>query len=248
MGINEQTVSSLPTVTAEEMAAVDRAIVEHCGLELLQVMETAGRQVAIFARAHMLGGNVLGRRITILAGSGGNGGDALVSARYLQGWGAELDVILARELDPEAHPLAYHQAEAARRCGIPIRVADEWTVLRDADLIIDGLLGFSTRRAPEGITAQFINAANAHPALILAIDIPSGLQATTGEAFSPTMRARATLTLGLPKAGLLAPGAAEATGVIWAADIGIPEAAYRAIGREIGPIFARDEFIQLAQL
>src|SRR5688572_14860010 len=100
---NEQTVNPLPAVTGEEMAAVDRAMVEQCGLELLQVMETAGRQVAVFARAHLLGGEVLGRRITILAGSGGNGGDALVAARYLQGWGAELDVILSRMLEPEAH-------------------------------------------------------------------------------------------------------------------------------------------------
>ena len=228
------------------MAAVDRAMVEQCGLELLQVMETAGRQVAVFTRAHLLGDDVLGRRVTILAGSGGNGGDALVAARYLQGWGAELDVILSRMLDPAANPLAHHQAEVARRCGIPLRVADGSSGLQDADLILDGLLGFSTRRAPDGTTAQLIDAANAHSAPTLAIDVPSGLQATTGTAFSPTVRAAVTLTLGLPKTGLLAGGAAEATGPIWVADIGIPEIAYRAIGREIGPIFAREEFIGLS--
>ena len=242
---NEKTVTQLPAVTGEEMAAVDRAMVERCGLDLRQVMETAGRQVAIFARVQLLCGSALGRRIAVLSGSGGNGGDALVAARYLQGWGAELDVILTRPLDPKAHPLAHHQAEIARRCGIPLRIAEAPARIDAADLIIDGLLGFSTRCAPEGITARLIEAANIHPAPILAIDVPSGLHATTGEAFSPTVQASATLTLGLPKIGLLNPSVADTVGELWVADIGIPEAAYRAVGREVGPVFARDEFIHL---
>jgi NAD(P)H-hydrate epimerase len=235
----------LPSVTAEEMAAVDRAMVA-LGLDLRQVMEVAGRQVAVFARAHLLGGNPKDRRVAVLAGSGGNGGDALVAARYLAGWGASCDVLLARPLDPDAHALAHHQAEILRRSGTLLRTVEETVELGPTDLILDGLLGFSTTRAPHGTIAALIEAANAHPAPTLAIDVPSGMQATTGEAFAPTIRATATLTLGLPKVGLLIPGVERVTGALWVADIGIPEAAYRAIGREVGPIFARDEFLRVS--
>ena len=235
----------LPTVTAEEMAAVDRAMTERLGLDLGQVMETAGRQVAAFARARLMTGRTIGRRVAVLCGSGGNGGDALVAARYLAGWGADLDVILAVPLEPDRHTLAAHQASVLRACGVPIRQAAGEVDLGPAELILDGLLGFSTTSTPRGTIAALIGAANRHPAPTLAIDLPSGLQGTTGEVFEPAIRARTTVTLGLPKVGLLAPGARRVAGSIWVADIGIPEAAFRLVGREVGPVFAEHEFLQL---
>lgn len=239
--------TSLPTVTAEEMAAVDRAMVERLGLDIAQVMETAGRQVAIFARIHLLAGDALGRRVTLLCGTGGNGGDALVAARYLAGWGADLDVLLARPLDPAHHALAHRQVTVLRACGVPVRVAEVGPPgLGPADLIVDGLLGFSLRAAPEAPFAALIAAANAHPAPTLAIDLPSGLNGTTGEVYEPTIRAEVTLTLGLPKTGLLVPAARRVTGTVWAADIGIPEAAYAAVGRTVGPVYAEHEFLPVA--
>src|SRR5215211_2852532 len=76
---------AFPALTSAEMARVDRIMVDEFGLDVLQVMETAGRAIAAFARAHFL------------AGTGGNGGDGLVAARYLLGWGARVDVFLGRE-------------------------------------------------------------------------------------------------------------------------------------------------------
>jgi len=232
--------ADLPAVTGEQMAAVDRAMVAVLGLDIRQIMETAGRQAAVFTR-RMLDGDPTGQRIAVLCGTGGNGGDGMVAARYLQGWGAAVRVVLSREPDPDRHRVAAHQLGVLRAMGIPAEVS---TSIPDCDLIIDGLLGFSTTSAPTGSIADLIRAANASGTPILAIDVPSGLQSTTGEAFEPTIRATVTLTLGLPKTGLLIEEARSTIGELWVADIGIPLAAYAAAGITVGPVFARDEFIR----
>jgi len=115
----------------------------------------------------------------------------------------------------------------------------------DCDLIIDGLLGFSTTSAPTGSTADLIRATNASGTPILAIDVPSGLQSSTGEVFEPTIRATNTITLGLPKTGLLPDVARPVIGELWIADIGIPLAAYAAAGISVDPFFSREEFIRI---
>jgi len=232
--------ADLPVVTGEQMAAVDRAMVAVLGLDIRQIMETAGRQVAVFTR-RMLDGDPTGQRIAVLCGTGGNGGDGMVAARYLQGWGAAVRVVLSREPDPDRHRVAAHQLGVLRAMGIP---AEASTSIPDCDLIIDGLLGFSTSSAPTGATADLVRAANASGTPILAIDVPSGLQSTNGEVFDPTIRATVTLTLGLPKTGLLIEEARSTIGELWVADIGIPLAAYAAAGITVGPVFSRDEFIR----
>ena len=232
--------ANLPAVTGEQMAAVDRAMLAVLGLDIRQVMETAGRQVAVFAR-RMLDGDPTGRRIAVLCGTGGNGGDGMVAARYLHGWRAELRVVLSREPDPERYAVAAHQLAVLHAMGLPAEVT---TALPGCDLVIDGLLGFSTTSAPAGTTADLIRAANTSGSPILAIDVPSGLHAGTGQPFEPTIRAAVTVTLGLPKTGLLADTAREVVGKLWVADIGIPLAAYAAAGIPVGPVFAREEFVR----
>jgi NAD(P)H-hydrate epimerase len=232
--------SNLPAVTGEQMAAVDRAMVAVLGLDIRQIMETAGRQVAVFAR-RMLGGDPSGQRIVVLCGTGGNGGDGMVAARYLHGWGADVRLILSREPDLDRHVVAAHQLGILRAMSIP---AEASTAIPDCDLIIDGLLGFSTTSAPTGSTADLIRTANASGWPTLAIDVPSGLQSSTGEAFDPTIRAAVTLTLGLPKTGLLVEAVRPTIGKLWIADIGIPLAAYAAAGITLGPIFARKQFVR----
>jgi NAD(P)H-hydrate epimerase len=231
----------VPSVTGEQMAAVDRAMVEVLGLDIRQIMETAGRQVAVFAR-RMLGGDPRGQRVVAVCGTGGNGGDGMVAARYLRGWGAAVQVALAHEPDPDRHLIASRQLTILRAMGITTVDSGKLPV---ADLIIDGLLGFSTRAAPSGRVADLISAINRQHAPVLAIDLPSGLQATTGEPFDPTVTSTATLTLGLPKTGLLASTAERHVGDLWLADIGIPLEAYAATGLTINPLFAREEFIHL---
>lgn len=233
---------TVPSVTGEQMAVVDRVMVEVLGLDIDQIMETAGRQVAIFAR-RMLGGDPRERRVLAVCGTGGNGGDGMVAVRYLHGWGAAVQVVLSHEPDRERQRVATQQLAILRAMGI---TATEPLELPLADLVIDGLLGFSTRSAPTGRTAELIAAINRQRAPVLAIDLPSGLQATTGEPFAPTVTATATLTLGLPKTGLLAAPARKHVGDLWLADIGIPLKAYAATGLTVGPLFAQDEFLHLS--
>jgi NAD(P)H-hydrate epimerase len=226
----------IPAVTAAEMAAVDRAMVERLGLDILQVMEVAGWAVARFARDRFLGGNPRGRSVLILAGGGGNGGDGMVAARYLHGWGADVRVLLDRAPDRLGQTAA-HQAAILGKIGPPsVPVGSpggpRWPVEPPAraDLLIDALFGFTLSRDPDGPSARLIHLANAAPGPILAVDLPSGLDATAGTAYNPAVRATATLTLALPKTGLLSSGAVPYLGELYLADIGVPRAAYRLAG------------------
>lgn len=234
----------LPALTAEQMAAVDRAMYEQFGLDVLQIMELAGRAVATFARQRFLAGEPRGRRVLVLAGSGGNGGDAMVAARHLLAWGADVTVLVTHPVD-HLHGPAAHQAQVLTRLGLTLTTppAGSEQHLPAADLVIDGLLGFSLHGAPRGLAADLIRAANAQPAPVLAIDVPSGLDATTDQAADPCIQATATLTLALPKTGLLQPAGRRVAGDLFVADIGVLPAALATVGVEVGPLFAEREVI-----
>lgn len=234
----------IPALTGAQMAEVDRIMVEEFRLDVLQIMEVAGLAVARFARARFLAGDPRGQRVVVLAGSGGNGGDGLVAARYLHGWGAAVEVRLA--LDPASlRGTAAHQLLAVDALGLPVRPPSAARESPDADLVIDALLGFGLRTAPTAAFADLIRAANDQPAPVLAVDLPSGLDATSGERFDPCVRATATLTLALPKTGLMRPDAVAVTGELSLADIGIPAEAYARLGVEVGPLFALDEVVRV---
>ncbi len=137
------------------------------------------------------------------------------------------------------------QSAILERMGVPIVVADEAVGLPSADLLVDALIGYSLRGAPSGAAAALVRAANGHGAPILALDVPSGLDSTTGEVHEPAVRAAATLTLALPKRGLRAEGAQGHVGELYLADIRVPPALYAGMGLEVGPLFARDDVVRL---
>lgn len=114
-------------------------------------------------------------------------------------------------------------------------------------LVVDGLIGYSLQGAPRGAAAALIRAANASGAPVLSLDVPSGIDATTGEAYEPTVRATATMTLALPKIGLGAAEARRYVGELYLADISVPPALYRRspLGLEAGHIFAPDDVVRL---
>ena len=245
----------MPAITAEQMAAVDRAMVDDHGIALVQMMENAGRALAHLSRVRFLGGDPRGRRVAVLTGAGGNGGGALVCARRLHGWSARVPVVSA-VADHAVGGVSRHQLAVARRLGIPTHTAPaaaEAQTAGDAasdwspNLIIDGLIGYSLRGAPRDAFGGLIRWANDQPAPTLALDVPSGLDATTGTAHDPAIRAAATLTLALPKTGLRAPAAATHVGELYLADISVPPGLYARPGLElaVGPLFAAHDILRL---
>lgn len=235
---------AFPVVTGEQMAAVDKAMVEVCGLELVQVMEVAGRAVAVVARKWLQRASAEGT-VAILCGSGGNGGDGFVCGRYLFGWGIPVELWALRKPD-EMRGLAAHQLDVCRKIGMTVIDPERRPHFDDASLIIDGLFGFGLSAAPTGRAAELIASANDSPAAILAIDMPSGIDATTGDALDPAIRAAITVTLGLPKQGLVRDPGARNAGTVVVADIGIPAAAYQAVGIPLTTAFQRAAFTGLA--
>jgi NAD(P)H-hydrate epimerase len=238
-------VTGVTSVSVDQMREVDRLMTEEAGISLLQMMENAGRCLAAHARG-MLGGDARRRQVVILAGPGGNGGGGLAAARRLYGWGAAVTVVLAQPRE-EMRGVPRQQLTILEWIGIPIRLATDGISeqLAGADLVIDALLGYSLRGAPAGPVAALIRAANAAGRPILALDLPSGLDGDRGEASDPTIRATESLTLALPKHGLLAPAARPWVGRLYLADISVPEKIYRRLGLTVDPIFARSDIIPI---
>lgn len=238
----------IPALTPDQMAQVDRMMVDELGVDVPQLMELAGQAVAAFARERWLGGDARGKRVLVLAGSGGNGGDGMVAARLLQAWGAAPRVWLSH--DPATlRGLAAHQARSLAALAIPVvppaPEQENPVALPPADLVIDALLGFGLSGPPSGVSARLIAAVNAHPAPVLAVDLPSGLDARTGEPYAPCVQAAGTLTLALPKTGLLAPAARPFIGELAVADIGVPPAVYAWLGVPVVPLFNERSIVRI---
>jgi len=170
-----------------------------------------------------------------------------VAARLLHAWGAEVAVRLSHPEERLAEPAA-HNLASLRRIGVSAAVASidgGEDGLPPADLVIDALLGFGLTGPPAGVPADLIRAANAHPAATLAVDLPSGLDGATGVPYDPCIRADLTLTLALPKTGLLAPAARGVVGALEVADIGVPLEAYAAIGLEVPALFSSGDVVRV---
>jgi NAD(P)H-hydrate epimerase len=238
-------IGDVPDLTTEQMVELDRAMIEDIEIELIQMMENAGRNLAHLARKRFLDGNPQGKHVVVLAGRGGNGGGALVCARRLNNWGAFVEVRLTKE-PADFKGVPAHQLGILSRMQLPIAppgVTAFPSESSDVDLVVDGVIGYSLSGAPRGQAAEMIRWANGHPAPVLALDAPSGLDTATGEVFGPTINATATLTLALPKRGLRD---RAQVGELYLADISVPPALYeQAFGFEVGPLFAECDVVRL---
>ena len=119
-------ISNVPYLTTDQMIEVDRAMIEDFKIELIQMMENAGRNLAHFARQRFLKGDPVGKRIVVLCGTGGNGGGALVAARRLHNWGAKVRVFSTRPLQAYA-PVPAHQLDILQRMKVPTEGAGNVT-------------------------------------------------------------------------------------------------------------------------
>ena len=233
--------TAIPLLTTAQMIEVDRLMIEVYDIRLIQMMENAGRNLADLAQA-MLSGEIQDRPVLVLAGRGNNGGGGLVAARHLANRGAEVQVMLTRNMD-DFSGVPADQLDSLLAMGVSVTTAGDGWELPSVDLILDALIGYGLSGNPQGAAAGLIQLANSHPAPILSLDAPSGLDATSGVLYAPGIRATATLTLALPKAGLFA--APEAVGELFLADISVPPVLYEDIDILLPPIFAASPILRV---
>lgn len=227
----------VPAVTAEQMREVDCIATRETGPNLFQMMENAGRNLAALSM-ELLGSGWQQASYLVLAGSGGNGGGGICAGRHLANHGRRASLCLA---DPEhlGEVPAFQYKVFQSTSGKEIRIAD--LDRQHPDIILDALLGYGLKSAPVDEAARLIEWANASRAPILALDIPSGRNATTGEAPGVCMWPRWTMTLALPKSGLLP----STTGDLFLADIGIPQETYRRMRTSYVSPFGKNYWVHL---
>jgi NAD(P)H-hydrate epimerase len=229
-------------VTADEMRQIDDMTIREFGVDVLILMENAGRAAAVLARQMMLGVTV-GKRIACLVGGGNNGGDGMVAARHLANWGVDVSVVVGVTKD-RMKGVPLEQFQVLEKMGVQI-VSTDYT-LRSYDLLIDGLIGYGLDGNPRDRIATIIKGANESGRPILALDLPSGMNATTGEVYDPCIKATATLTLALPKTGFLSERASSYLGDLYLADITIPRNAYQRIGQQ-NVLFRKDTLVKISR-
>ncbi len=218
-------------LSTEQMRALDRHCIDKLGIPGLRLMEHAGEAVAGAALAMLPEhpGPVL-----VLCGKGNNGGDGLAAARLLQQRGAGVEVILpfaVADLSPDARAML----DFALETGVSISDSISEAALAYAGVVIDALLGTGVTGPVHGVLGELIERTNAvrDGRGVLAVDLPSGVDADTGQAYGPAMRAEVTVTMALPKPGLVLYPGAELAGRWLAADIGFPRevvAGWPAVG------------------
>jgi NAD(P)H-hydrate epimerase len=214
-------------LSREEVRGIDRRVAEECGLPTLVLMENAGRGAAAWLRDRA---GAPPPKVVIACGPGNNGGDGGVVARHLDAWGCPVRVVwfaepgrlrgdaavqwdvLARS---DVDQSAWNEPDASD----PARLD---SLFAGAGWVVDALLGTGLTRAVEGTLRAVIEAINRAGKPVLALDLPSGLDADTGRPLGAAVRATVTATFVAPKLGFAAPGASDYTGEVAVIDIGAP--------------------------
>jgi NAD(P)H-hydrate epimerase len=229
----------IPSLTTEQMREVDRLMIEVFNITLIQMMENAGRNLADLAQERT--GYQNQAKFLILCGSGNNGGGGMVAARHLINRGLSVDLVLISNKE-SLKDVPRHQWSILEKMG-----HDSVSIPNplDYDLIIDAMIGYGLKGNPRGSAAKWIEKINAATLPILSLDVPSGLDATLGIPQEPCTRAAATLTLALPKIGLLTPAAKDFVGDLYLADISVPQKLYERLDIDIGSIFLKSSIIKI---
>ncbi len=213
----------MKTVYAAEMRELDRRTIEN-GVTGEELMRRAGQHVAEIARDVLASRG--GQTILLVAGTGNNGGDVFAAAHALSETDLQIEVWICGSQSQIQADAQLHLKKMIHAGIIPkeVRSTNDLFPKVWPDLIVDGLLGTGSQGAPRGFMGPLIEWINteAQHAFILSIDIPSGVNADTGIAESPAIKADLTVTLGLPKTGLIRPEALPYVGSVEVVDIGIP--------------------------
>lgn len=221
----------MKTITTERMRELDRLAADEFELPGEELMYRAGHGVAILVERLCDRHHFMRPFIQLIAGRGNNGGDAFVAARILHDDEHDVELLLAgNAADIRGDALAHFSK--MRAAGVPFRelpTKEAWDdALDDAEgcqILVDAVLGIGIQGPPRGPAAGaigYINALAEH-ALVVSIDLPSGLDADTGTAPGEVVTADLTATIGLPKQGMLMPEALPAVGTVEVISLGIPD-------------------------
>jgi len=212
-------------VTNQQMREIDRKTIEDNNISGRILMENAG--IRIFQSLKNIYPDLRLKKIIIFSGSGNNGGDGFVVARYLYDFGVRVKVFLLTPFN-KIRGEAEENLNILKKMGVElietetVKLEEIQRTIRNSDLIIDAILGTGLQGKVTGLKANIIDSICMNNKEVVAIDIPSGLNADTGKIEGPCVKATHTITLALPKIGLLVfPGASYA-GKVTVEDIGIP--------------------------
>src|SRR6202165_940115 len=249
----------MKVLTAAEMREGDRLPSERYGIPSLQLMEAAGTRVADACHKSIDGITTKPRTIAVLCGKGNNGGDGFVAARHLQSLGTKVTVYLfsePRDLHGDAATNFQRWTATGNRV---ISIIEDtawqtaWPEISKANVILDAIFGTGFRGAVTGVIASAISAINhdskkataALPALILAVDTPSGLPSDGQPAEGPVVFVHRTVTFTAPKPGQLISRDSAAVGMLEVADIGSPASSNEESGKSALRGVEPNEFAQL---
>lgn len=225
-------------VTADEMRAVDRVAVEELGLELLGMMENAGRNLAASVR-ETVNGVADGEQIVVLAGDGGNGGGGLACARHLANHGTRVSVVLDRPAD-ELTGAAATQYGILDAMDVPVAVGPG--ALPADGVVVDALVGYGLSGRLRGTAGEMVEALDGD-ATVVSLDVPTGRDATTGDQPGPAVDPEQVVTLALPKTGL-----AGLSCRLVLADIGIPRVVYERLDISYEGVFDGEYLVDLVEV
>lgn len=229
--------------------ALDRAAVRKYGIKGLQLMENAGRAVAAIVLREMEGLR-LSQRVAIVAGKGNNGGDGFVAARHLKNSGIPVSVFLAGRLEEMKGDAALN-AKAWLKMGGEVNPVNTeadlkkaGSVLRHSPIIIDALFGTGLNTSVAGIYASIISYINTLGKKVISVDIPSGIDATTGAVLGTAVRADITATMAAPKIGLYVLPGRDYAGKVEVVDIGAPRELTLTDDERISCNLITDDFLR----
>ncbi len=219
----------LKAVSAEQMKSIDARAIKGMSIPGVVLMENAGRGVVSAIREEI--GELAGLSFAIVCGKGNNGGDGFVVARFLENEGATAEsYLLGRKSDVKGDARA--NLDLALKAGIEvIEVRGEKSLpslmegLRRADAAVDAIFGTGFEGAARGTPAYAIELLNEFEGPVFSVDVPSGLDATTGQVEGPCVVADVTATMCLPKTGLLLYPGRSYAGDLYVVDIGVPSVA-----------------------
>jgi len=219
-------------VTGTEMQTLDRRTITEAHVPGIILMERAGEGIVRYLEEHC--GPVRGKTITVLCGKGNNGGDGLVVARLLHRRRARIHVVLLTPITDLSRDAATMYRRLIRVTGkaaiVRFRSAGQASpLLASSDILVDALLGTGLSSLVTGAYREAIELINNAGKPVIAVDIPSGLNADTGAILGSAIRATLTIACGLPKLGLYVGAGIDQTGVVHVVDIGIPQAYVDAI-------------------